>query len=249
MNLKLSHLTLMFSLIFVSCKSTLSDHVWLFEDHNIERVNGSVREIVTGDSIKDHTFSKTTFDRKGNINDRYDYLNSVYELNGKSSKYITIRFTKYKTVYDSHGNRSALICEVEGTDAYPDEKKPVEKWHYVNKYHLDSDGRPVSDFNENDTIGDYHSFKYNKQGEFITWTDVGNAHLASQIYRYQYDKDHKVIREKLFEDSTLIYDIKTTYYKFDTKGNWIIKAIKYTRDVSPKSESSNSTITRKITYY
>ncbi|MBW4891203.1 hypothetical protein KXQ82_15865 [Mucilaginibacter sp. HMF5004] len=197
------------------------------DDEQIEMLNGSVKEVLSGDSTKADNFNHIYFDQRGNMvraNAKYiSYHDTVY------------RKVVYKSEYDKYGKRILLKANY---SVYPDSCgcNGILKWKFDNKE------RVIESISDKIRFDHFIEYKYDSLGR-VNYKNVWGKMEDPEIYRYKYDNNNHLKSLETYEPEIgnkkghLVNTINFHYLNFDSHNNWIMMV------------TGTDTITRKITYY
>lgn len=197
------------------------------QDEDVETLNGPVKEIMTGDSLKLKNFNHFYFDRKGNM------LRA-------NAKYVGYDDTLYRKVtYQSKFNKAGKKIEMSADYInYPDKCgcKGKLKWTFDGKGH-------VTEFlSDKHSFNSYIKYKYDPTGR-LQYKESWGKLVVPDRYICSYDTNNRLTQLEHYqmgwdkEPPTALGTTNFKYLDFDSHNNWLIKI------------AGTDTITRKITYY
>jgi hypothetical protein len=236
---------ILFFVLLVSCKSQGPRQVWLYNEDGAEMLNGNVKEILIGDSLKGD-FNVVHFDEQGNMSVSSERRTSTSITVPEKDTIRDTSVDNIKTTYTffyNQGHIKAIKYKVSGScNSCPG---------YSGIFEFDSQGHLATKGNPRDSTGEMIYYKCDTTGYVFKSTEVHRGQLAeSEVYGYKHDNKHLLI-EKTSSEGNVLLDRRIFEYKaFDSNHNWIKKICRL-HDYNPGGhcDSATFTVTRKITYY
>jgi hypothetical protein len=227
----------------MSCKKPGPVQTRLYAEDGMEVLNGSVKEIFSGDSsARMHSYYKYDFDERGDMTSLIEKTVDIITTEGKTDTDIDIDRRKYVVNYDKNGLIKTIKYRVSLSASslpYTDYSGVME---FDNRGYLATDGDP------SDSTGTMYYYQCDNAGFAIknTWVHRGVA-LEPDICEYKHSNDHLLI-EKTFSEIIMIYKVKYRYKSFDSHHNWTERECRQ-ENLRMKENLNVNVETRKITYY
>lgn len=222
-----------------SCKKHAAQRLLFLDDIDggisWEILSGNIKQVITkGIGQKKDFYQNILFDEQGDLTFTERQYMDIAITEHSTDSTMVIEKIKFKT---TRGDDSSITI----TGDYIDTNAYQERWR----------------FDWNNHLIDSHSTKYkhNANGDLVELRRSYNYMSKTDLFKYKYDNNHKLIESTLYEPTRYRGDlllVKTIFeYKtFDNYNNWI-KRIKRTKFFGPLVGLNNAddTVTRKITYY
>jgi hypothetical protein len=239
-------LLIILSLLAASCTKK-PKCVYLYSKDGVEILNGSVKQVFTGDSESEVAFYKAEFDKKGIIDSSTEKTTSI---SGISDTSIDIEKIKYTISYRENGSVASIrgdINESYGTSLL----MITNRFQYRSRWKLDRKNQ-LTQFTSGilDTVNTLGKYTCDSAGH-VTKLELSypERHREPDLYYYKYDAQNHMIEKSLNDKDLLLRKTTFKYIGFDSYKNWTKREVHWQSFPPMYKDSGVSVETRKIIYY